>query len=112
VKKIIAVAATSSALLAGLVAGVSQSPASAATSSSTVTARHCQVLRTLPAYVYRYQGATVYEPTGAARYREVLTDGLRGDNLQRVCRAQVNQQVESHGASAPTLVVLRELGYR
>lgn len=114
-KKIIAVAAASSALLVGLVAGVSQSPASAATSSpppSTVTVKHCQMLRTLPAYVYRYQGATVYEPTGAARYREIVADGVPGTVIQRVCKAQIDQQVEAYGAPTPTLQVLRDLGYR
>lgn len=111
--RIVALAASLVAALAaaGLALGSAGNVASAATSSGSVTVRHCQVLRTLPAYVYRYQGATVNEPTGAARYREVVLDGLTGANLQRVCKAQVDQQVASRGAPAPVLGVLRELHY-
>lgn len=111
-RKIAMVAASCVAATIGLGGLVPHAPASASATSSSVTVRHCQMLRTLPAYVYRYQSATVNQPTGAARYREIVTDGLRGDNLQRVCRAQVNQQVESRGAPASTLAVLRDLGYR
>jgi hypothetical protein len=110
VKKTIIVAALCAMATTG-VGLVSHAPATASATSSSVTVRHCQVLRTLPTYVYRYQGATVYMPSGAARYREVVVDGLRGDNLQRVCKAQVNQQVRSNGAPAPVVNVLRELSY-
>lgn len=86
--------------------------AGAATSSTTVTVRHCQTLRTLPAYGWRDAQASGSEPSGAARYRELLADDVAGAQLQHACRVQVVQQVQRHGASAATLGVLGELGYR
>lgn len=109
-KKTIIVTALCAVTVAG-VGLVSHAPASASATSGAVTVRHCQVLRTLPSYGGTYQGADVYEPSGAARYRELVADGVAGGNLQAACRAQVTHQRQQGGASGPTLAVLRELGY-
>lgn len=106
-----AMIATVCVVAAGSVGLVSHAPATASTPATSVTVRHCQVLRTLPGYSYTYQGATVTEPSGAARYRELVADGVGGRNLQAACRVQVGQQLDARGASAPTLGVLAELGY-
>lgn len=74
-----------------------------------VIASPCQMLRLLPGYRYRYQGATVTEPTGDVRYREMTTDGVRGAALHSACRAMVRDQVRAGGAPAPVLAVYREL---
>jgi hypothetical protein len=108
--KITAAGVVCAAALTG-VGLVSHAPALAATSGDSVTVRHCQVLRTLPAYAYTYQGATATEPPGAARYRELVADGVNGHNLQAACRAQIGQQLDARGAPAPTLTVLTELRY-
>lgn len=75
-----------------------------------VVARPCQVLRTLPAYRYREQGATITMPTGAARYADAAAD-VRGVELERACRLMVTEQRTHKGAPAATLTVLREWGF-
>lgn len=87
-------------------------PATAGTTSAPVTLRPCQVLRTLPGYSYRTQGATVTEPTGAVRYREIVSDGVSGTALQSACRTVATEQVRHNGAPAPVLAVWREVGIR
>lgn len=80
-----------------------------APAAAPVSVRPCQMLRMLPGYVYRYQGATITEPTGAVRYGEMLADGVHGAAMQASCRRQVQAQIASNGAPAPTLRVYREL---
>jgi hypothetical protein len=68
--------------------------------------RPCVILRALPGYTYRYQGATITEPSGKARYQELLADHVHGAQLQTACRAMINQQA-SHGAVPWWVNILR-----
>ena len=94
----------------GLTMGVLATSVSAAPLGTTVTARHCQLLRTMPAYHFTYQGAGIAEPTGAVRYGELIADHVVGAQLQAACQMVITQQVKA-GPNTPQAKVMRELGY-
>lgn len=49
----------------------------------------CDVLYQLPAYTYKYQGATIGNPSGKAELKDLTADGVKGKDRQTACKYMV-----------------------